>query len=114
MDRHLALIQGGTQSEHGLLNGRAQVEGLTVEGDGAQLDVGEVEILGDEALQLRGVLEDDAKRLLLACGHPAEVPLEYQLEITADRGQRRPELMGDGRDELLGHAGEASEAGDVL
>ena len=56
-----------------------------------------------------GVALDDAQELTLFVGQRARLLLEHELEVTADRGQRRSELVRDERDELVFEAVELAK-----
>ena len=66
----------------------------------ARFDLGEVEHLVDEPRQPLGLLDDDAEELRALAGVEVRVVVQ-DLGERADRGQRRAQLVRDGRDEVV-------------
>ena len=93
----------GGDGLHGLGDGAQQVADGDLLGDGLQtadLDLVEHEEVLDEAAQPRGVAPDDVEGHVLPVRQVAEVAVDEQLEVAADRGQRGAQLVTDGRHEV--------------
>jgi hypothetical protein len=61
----------------------------------------------DDAQEPVGVAVDDREELTLLVGQAAGLSVEHQLEVSADRRDRRSQLMRDGHDQpvvLRSHA----------
>ena len=76
-----------------------QLDGPQLEGELARVGLSEEEQVADEVEQPGRVSVDDADVALLLLGEP--VVLLQQLDVAANRGERRPQLVRDERDELV-------------
>ncbi len=79
---------------------RAEVDRREVEPERAGVHAGQGEQVTDQQLEALGVPVDHRERLHLVRGQLAERLLQQHLEVAGDAGQRRAQLVGDGRDEL--------------
>ncbi len=79
----------------------------------AAADALEVEDVVDEADEAVGVADGDLEHLLRLLGAGGECAAGEQAERSAERGERRAELVGDGGDELVLHAVEGAALGGV-
>ena len=70
----------------------------------AAADAFEVEDVVDQADQAVGVADGDVQHLLRLFGTRLERPAGEQAQRSAQRGQRRAQLVRDGGDELVLHA----------
>src|SRR5262249_53113849 len=92
---------------------RAQVPLLEVEGHLPGVDLLDVEDVVDEPDQAVAVAMRDLEAALRLLGDRAHGPAEDEPERALDRGQRRPELVAHGRDELGLDAVDGAAVGDV-
>ena len=78
---------------------RLELDRPQLEGELARVDLRQEEQVADEVEQPRGVPVDDPEVAQLLLVEPAVVA--QQLDVAADRGQRRAQLVRDERDELV-------------
>ncbi len=103
----------------GLLQGDGAAEEVFGAGHGelqlglAGADAFEVEDVVDQADEAVGVADGDLEHLLRLLGAGGEGSAGEQAEGSAERGERRAELVGDGGDELVLHAVEGAALGGV-
>ncbi len=74
----------------------------------AGIDLGHEEQIADEAEQPVGVAVDDPEHPILLLVEPCVFPND--LEVAADRGERRAQLMRDRSDEVVFHPIELAQA----
>ena len=74
---------------------------VELEAEPAGVDLGDEEEVADEPLQAVGVALDDAQELALLVGQVSGCSVEHELEVAANRGEGRAELVRDERDELV-------------
>ena len=84
----------------GLLGDRLEVDEAHLDRKLPGLDLSEEEQIADQAEQPLGVAIDDPEEPALLVGEVAAF-VEQQLEVPADRGEGRPQLVGDERDEVV-------------
>jgi hypothetical protein len=82
----------------------AEVDQLLAELDAAGLDLGDVEEIVDQGAQPVRALGRHLEEALLHLRHGAAVAVEHQLDVAAERRERRPQLVRDHRHELVLHA----------
>ena len=97
---------GAAQQVFGAAHGRVQL-GL------AARDALEVEDVVDQADEAVGVADGDLEHLLRLLGPIRQRAAGKQAERSAQRGERRAQLVGDGGDELVLHAVERAAFGGV-
>ena len=85
-----------------------QVDGLALDAEAAGVEPGEVEQLSGELRQPLDLLAHAAEELLLR--GVVQVLVDEELEVTAEREERRAELVGGVGDELAARMLEAGEA----
>ena len=83
---------------------------LALESDLAGFHLRDEEQIPNQSQQSVGVPFDDRDELMLLLGELAGVPFAEKLQITADRGQRRPQLMRNRGDEVVLHPVQLVEA----
>ena len=83
-----------------LVHDQTEIDGLALDRELARLDLGEEEQVAHELEQPLRVPLDDLE-VAPAPGLGRLEVLEQQLDVAADRGQRRAQLVGDERDELV-------------
>ncbi len=89
--------------EDGILQLRLEVHVLHLEGEAAVLHLGEVQQFLHHVGQAPGLVDDDPDAPAELLGVIGEVILQDGLPPAVDGGEGRPELMGDGGDELAFH-----------
>src|SRR6266536_1784280 len=88
----------------------AEIDVLERQLELAGVDPGDEEEVVGELQQALRTLGDEAEESLLLVCQRAGVAVEQQLEVAADRGQRRSHLVRDERDELVPHLVELTQA----
>ena len=89
------LAEGGVR----LVDQAAHVHLLVQDREPVRVELGEVEHVADEALEALRLRGDDPERLRLRHGS-IDQPFPESLDMAADRGQRRPQLVRDGHQEV--------------
>ena len=102
---HVQLLLADRVGEH-----RLDREGLPVEGDGAGLEPGEVEELGDEAAEPLDLGQHRVERAGIGGGDAVDEVLEGRLQ----RGERGAQLVAHVGDEVAAHAVGLGELGGHL
>src|SRR5439155_25986940 len=100
-ERHAASFRGRSRSHEAFATQLANVDRLTLDFELACVVARDEEQVTDEPLQSARVAGDDLEISLLHLGDLAAVGLEEELDVPDDRRQRRAQLVGDERDELV-------------
>ncbi len=101
VERDLLLLGERPRGLDRLGRDRREVDRADLEGELARLDLGEEEEVADKVEEPVRVSLDHTQELALLVRDLARLAVEDELEVAADRGQRRAELVRDEGDELV-------------